>query len=69
MESLGLDTEADPAQQEDIDRYNRILEKLQEETAKASSSDVLITVQDRDVSLLQSRIAGHHRRRRLGVDP
>ena len=57
MESLGLDTEADPAQQEDIDRYNRILEKLQEETAKASSSDVLITVQDRDVSLLQSRIA------------
>ena len=56
VESPGLQAEPDPAQKEDIDRYKRILEKLQQETAK-TSSEVLITVQDRDASLLQSRIA------------
>jgi calcineurin-like phosphoesterase family protein len=40
----------------DFDRYNRILEKLREETAK-TSTDVLIAVQDRDASRLQSRVA------------
>ena len=56
VESPGLQAEPDHAQKEDIDRYKRILEKLQQETAK-TSSEVLITVQDRDASLLQSRIA------------
>jgi hypothetical protein len=41
-----------------IGRYNSILEKLQEETDK-TSENVLITVRDRDASLLQSRIAEH----------
>src|SRR5205823_3245695 len=43
-------------QQEDVDRYNRIVEKIQEETAKASPN-VLITLQDREVSVLQSSLA------------
>lgn len=55
MESPGLEAELDPAQQKVIDRYNHVLEKLQDETAK-TSADVLITVQDRDASVLQSRI-------------
>jgi hypothetical protein len=56
VESPGLEAELDPAQQKVIDRYNHVLEKLQDETAK-TSADVLITVQDRDASVLQSRIA------------
>jgi Calcineurin-like phosphoesterase len=56
VESPGLEAAPDPAQQKDIERYNRILAKLQQETVK-TSADVLITVQDRDTSLLQSRIA------------
>jgi Calcineurin-like phosphoesterase len=47
----------DPVEQAAIiNRYNRILEKLDEATQK-SSGDVLITVADRDTSMLQSRIA------------
>lgn len=56
VESSRLEANRDPAQQRQIDRYNRILEKLQVETTKTSAG-VLITVQDRDASLLQSRIA------------
>jgi hypothetical protein len=58
LESSGLEAGKpdDIAPQEDVDRYNRIVEKLQDETAK-TSADVLITEQDRDASLLQSRIA------------
>jgi hypothetical protein len=56
VESEALETELDSKQQQQIERYNRIVEKLQEETAK-SSSEVLITVQDRDASMLQSRVA------------
>jgi hypothetical protein len=37
--------------------YDRALDKLEAETAKVGSSNVLITVQDREASLLQSRIA------------
>ncbi|UPJ27804.1 metallophosphoesterase [Bradyrhizobium sp. CW1] len=54
VESSGLHSHHDAVQH--ADRYNRILEKLQAETAKTSAG-VLITVQDRDASLLQSRIA------------
>lgn len=49
----------DPVQQAAIMiRYSRILEKLEEETGKAGPN-VLITAQDADVSMLQSRIAEH----------
>jgi hypothetical protein len=37
-------------------RYNKVVEKLSNETAK-TSSNVLITLQDRDASMLQSRMA------------
>jgi hypothetical protein len=40
----------------DIRRYITILKKLEQETAKASA-DVMVTVQDRDVSLFQSLVA------------
>jgi hypothetical protein len=63
LESSGLGANQDPAQQKQIDRYNRILEKLQDETAK-TGAEVLITVQDPDASLLQSRIAEGRRSRR-----
>jgi Calcineurin-like phosphoesterase len=56
LESLELGKNQDPGQRVNVDRYNRVLEKLQVETAKAGSN-VLITVQDRDASILQSRIA------------
>lgn len=56
LESSGLENNQDPGQRVNVDRYNRVLEKLQVETAKAGSN-VLITVQDRDASILQSRIA------------
>jgi hypothetical protein len=47
----------DPVQQAAMmNRYNRIFEKLEEETKK-SSANVLITVPDRDTSMLQSHIA------------
>lgn len=44
------------ATQADIDEYDRIVDLLQQETAK-TSANVLITVQDRNASWLQSRIA------------
>jgi predicted phosphodiesterase len=56
LESSGLESDPDSKVQANIDRYNRVLEKLQVETAK-SGADVLITVQDQDASRLQSRIA------------
>jgi hypothetical protein len=56
VESPGLEAAPDPAQQKVIDRYNDVVKKLQEETAK-TSANVLITVQDRDTSMLQSGIA------------
>jgi hypothetical protein len=57
LESLVLEGKTnDTAQQQLSDRYNRIVEKLQVETAKTSTG-VLVTVQDREASLLQSRIA------------
>ena len=56
LESSQLEGNQDPEQRANLDRYNRVVEKLQVETAKASAN-VLITVQDRDASLLQSRIA------------
>src|SRR5947209_7805824 len=56
LESSGLENNQDPKQRVNVDRYNSVLEKLQVETAKAGSN-VLITVQDRDASILQSRIA------------
>jgi hypothetical protein len=55
LEASGLEATS-PAREEDVDRYNRILQKIEEETA-ATSTGVLVTVQDRDASLLQSRIA------------
>ena len=56
VESPNIEGTADPAEKEDIARYNRVLEMLHEETAKTSAG-VLITVRDRDTSLLQSQIA------------
>ncbi len=56
VELPGLEAAIGPAQQEDLARYQRIVEKLREETAR-TGSDVLITVQDRDTSMLQSLIA------------
>jgi hypothetical protein len=41
---------------ETVDRFNQAVEKLAEETNK-TGADVLITVQDRDASLLQSQMA------------
>jgi hypothetical protein len=38
-------------------RHNQILKKLERETAKIGSSKVMITVPDRDVSLMQSELA------------
>jgi hypothetical protein len=52
----GLETAADPARKQAIDRYNRVVDMLAQETQK-TSSEVLITLQDRDASILQSRIA------------
>ena len=48
--------ESDSAKQRDINRYNDIIDKIQRETAR-SGSEVLITVQDRDASMIQSLIA------------
>jgi hypothetical protein len=56
VESPELGDEPDPIAKVVIDRYNGVCEKLEEETAR-TSADVLVTVQDRDVSVLQSRIA------------
>jgi hypothetical protein len=56
VESSGLEAKQDPAQKRYRDRYDGIFEKLQAETAKTSAG-VLITVQDREASLLQSLIA------------
>ena len=56
VELPGLEAHLDRVQQEIIGRYKGILEKLQQETAR-TSSNVLITVQDRETSLLQSGIA------------
>ncbi|TIL43300.1 metallophosphoesterase [Mesorhizobium sp.] len=52
----GLEAAFDPETKKVVDRYNSALEKLGEETAK-TSADVLITVPDRDASMLQSRMA------------
>lgn len=51
-ESTGLESTADPT----LERYNEVIEKLRQETAN-NSPGVLITVQDRDASMVQSRIA------------
>jgi predicted phosphodiesterase len=56
VESTGLEGVQSPDEKKYADRYNRVVEKIQEETAKASAN-VLITTQDRDASLLQSHIA------------
>jgi hypothetical protein len=51
-ESGGLESATDPA----LQRYNEVIEKLRQETVDASPA-VLITVQDRDASMVQSKIA------------
>ena len=56
QESSGLESNRDLAQRSVTDRYDRAVAKLAAETAKASAN-VLITVQDRDASMLQSKIA------------
>lgn len=47
---------ADPERKQAAERYNKVLEKLDEETRK-TGAEVLITLQDRDASVLQSAIA------------
>lgn len=47
----------DPVRKRDLDRFNGIVDKLQEETGKATSSEVLVTMQDRETSILQSKVA------------
>jgi hypothetical protein len=56
VESPGLEASPGAAQQQVAERYNSVVEKLAAETAKNGES-VLITVQDRDASMLQSRLA------------
>jgi len=56
MATSGSEAAVDSSRQKTIARYNRALERLEGETRKASP-DVLITVQDRDISVLQSRVA------------
>jgi hypothetical protein len=56
LESSGLEAKQNGAPQGDIDRFARFVEKLEAETAKTGAG-VLITVQDRETSLLQSEIA------------
>lgn len=55
LESSGLESAA-LKRQPLVDRYNRVIEKIQVETAR-SGPNVMITVQDRDASLVQSGIA------------
>jgi hypothetical protein len=56
LESSAPESEAKPTRQELVNRYNSVVEKLQVQTAK-SGSNVMITVEDRDASILQSKIA------------
>jgi hypothetical protein len=56
VEAMGLKAATDTVPKQVVERYNRLLQKLEEETGK-TSSEVLITLQDRDTSVLQSRIA------------
>jgi predicted phosphodiesterase len=55
-ETTGLEATADPALREAKDRYDEVVQKIQAETAK-SSPNVLVTVQDRDASMMQSAMA------------
>src|SRR5262245_21349916 len=55
-ETTGLEATADPAQKVAKERYDEVVQKIAAETAK-SSPNVLITVQDRDASVMQSAIA------------
>lgn len=55
-ESPALESSPDPALRTIIERYNRIVAKLRDETAETGAG-VLISVQDRDTSMLQSAIA------------
>jgi hypothetical protein len=56
LESAGLEGIQGPEEKQYADRYNRVIDKLEDETAK-TSANVLITTQDREASLLQSLIA------------
>src|SRR5258708_7901969 len=56
LESSAPESEVKPARRELVNRYNSVVEKIQVQTAK-SGSNVMITVQDRDASILQSKIA------------
>jgi predicted phosphodiesterase len=55
-ESTGLESVQSPDEKKYADRYERVIDKLEDETAK-TSANVLITTQDREASLLQSLIA------------
>ena len=52
----GLEGATGPIDSETEQRYNEVVEKIRRET-EAVGSDVLITVQDREASLVQSRMA------------
>jgi len=52
----GLEGASDPIDSETEQRYNEVVEKIRRET-ETVGSDVLITVQDREASLVQSRMA------------
>jgi predicted phosphodiesterase len=54
--ATGLEDVQSPDQKKYADRYNRVIDKLEQETAKASAN-VMITTQDREASFLQSLIA------------
>jgi calcineurin-like phosphoesterase family protein len=56
LESMTPQGVSTPKRKELVDRYNSVVEKVQVETAKAGPN-VIITVQDRDASILQSKIA------------
>ena len=56
LESMTPMGASKPERQALVDRYQRVVEKVQVETAR-SGPNVIITVQDRDTSILQSRLA------------
>jgi predicted phosphodiesterase len=56
LESSPLESAADPKRQALMDRYLRVIAKMEAETAK-SGGNVMITLQDRDASMLQSKLA------------
>jgi hypothetical protein len=65
----GLERRAAPQVQDRVlkARHDQIIRRLEEETEKAGSANVMITVPDRDVSLMQSELARQAATKREGL--